>query len=581
MKKRTAWILIAAVAAVSLGAAAVGAVALLLRGARPTVSFSGSNSYLALNLSGEIPEEPPSSELPAFFERRPPSLRTLVESLERAALDPKIKSVVLRVGSLSDAGFGKVQELRDAIGRFRKSGKPVYAHLESAGNKEFYLAAACDRIFAVPNAILDVTGLAAEVTFYKGTLDKVGVEAQFVGVGKYKNAPNQFTETKFTAPHREQTEAMLDSLYAQYVSGLALSRKKTEDEIRALVDLGPYDGKRALEAGLVDELLYADELEDRLKGADKITPGRYVKGARGLSFDGRPKIAVVYAVGQIVSGSGGQGPLGGSFAGSDTVARALREARRDSSIRAIVLRIDSPGGSGTASDVIWREVELAKKAKPVVVSMGDVAASGGYFIAMGSHEIVAEPGTITGSIGVFGGKFSLRGLYDKIGVSQETVVRGKNAALFSDYKPWDAAERAKVEGLMTAFYDDFVTKAAQGRGKTWDEIHAVAQGRVWTGTEALKQGLVDKLGGFDVAVDSAKARAHIAKGQEVTLVVLPERRGWFETFMERQEDDSEGAASAQLLLRGLPKDARSLIEAATSLSDRGPIARLPFSLRFR
>jgi protease-4 len=430
-------------------------------------------------------------------------------------------------------------------------------------------------------SVANVTGLAAEVTFFKGTLDKVGVEAQFVGVGKYKNAPNQFTQTGFTPPHREQTEAMLDSLYSQYIAGLAASRKKTEQEVRALVDAGPYDGKTALEAGLVDELLYADELDERLKGADKITPGRYVKSSRGLSFDGRPKIALVYAVGQIISGEGGQGPFGGPFAGSDTVARALREARRDSSLQAIVLRIDSPGGSGTASDVIWREVELAKKVKPVVVSMGDVAASGGYFIAMGSHEIVAEPGTITGSIGVFGGKFSLRGLYDKIGVSQETVVRGKNAALFSDYKPWDATERAKVEGLMTAFYDDFVAKAAQGRGKTWDEIHAVAQGRVWTGTEALAQGLVDKLGGFDVAVESAKVRAKIPKAQEVTLVVLPERRNWFESFMERQEDDPEGAAGAAALLSGLPRDARSLLDAAVSLSDRGPIARLPFALRFR
>jgi protease-4 len=286
-------------------------------------------------------------------------------------------------------------------------------------------------------------------------------------------------------------------------------------------------------------------------------------------------------VGQIVSGDGGQGPFGGSFAGSDTVARALREARQDSGIRAIILRIDSPGGSGTASDVIWREVELAKKVKPVVVSMGDVAASGGYFIAMGSNEIVAEPGTITGSIGVFGGKFSLRGLYDKIGVSQETVTRGKNAALFSDYKPWDAAERAKVESLMTAFYDDFVGKAAEGRGKTREEIHAVAQGRVWTGADALEHGLVDKLGGFDVALESAKVRAKIGKNEEVALVVLPERRSWFETFMERQEEDPEGAADAHLLGRVLPGDVRSLLEAAVSLSDRGPVARLPFALRFR
>jgi protease-4 len=407
------------------------------------------------------------------------------------------------------------------------------------------------------------------------------VEAQFVGVGKYKNAPNQLTERGFTPPHREQTEAMLDSLFAQYISALAESRKRTEAEVRTLVDAGPYDGRQALEAGLVDELVYADELDDRLKGAEKVTPGRYVKASRGLGFDGRPKIALVYAVGTIVPGEGGQGPLGGRYVGSDTLARALREARRDSGIRAIVLRIDSPGGSGTASDVIWREVELAKKVKPVVVSMGDVAASGGYYIAMGGDEIVAQPGTITGSIGVFGGKFSLRRLYDKIGVSRETLLRGKHAALFSDYKPWDAEERAKVESLMVAFYEDFVGKAAQGRKKTRDEIHEVAQGRVWTGAEALEHGLVDKLGGLDVALESAKTRAKIAKGQEVALVVLPERKGWFETLMERQEEDPEGAAEGARLVRVLPRDLRSLLEAAVALSDRGPIARLPFELRVR
>jgi protease-4 len=582
VKKRTAWVLVAAVAAISLGAAAVGAVALLLRGARPSAGgFTGSNSYLALNLSGEIPEEPPSSEIPAFLERRPPSVRTLVESLERAARDSRIKSVVLRVSVLSDASFGKVQELRDAIRRFRQSGKPAYAHLEFAGNKEFYLASACNKIYAVPTALLEVTGLAAEVTFYKGTFDKVGVEAQFVGVGKYKNAPNQYTETGFTEPHREQTEALLDSLYAQYVAALAENRKMSEEEIRALIDAGPYDGRSALAAGLVDELVYADELDERLKGAEKVSPGRYVKASRGLGFDGRPKIALIYAVGTIVPGDGGQGPFGSLFAGSDTVARALREARRDSSIRAILLRIDSPGGSGTASDVIWREVELAKKAKPVVVSMGDVAASGGYYIAMGGDEIVAQPGTVTGSIGVFGGKFSLRGLYDKIGISQETVIRGKNAALFSDYRPWNAEERAKVQSLMTAFYDDFVAKAAEGRHKTREQVHAVAQGRVWTGAEALEKGLVDKLGGLDVALASAKARAKIPAGREVSIVVLPERKGWFETLMERQEEDPEGASDGARLARVLPGDLRALLEAATTLSGGGPIARLPFELRVR
>jgi protease-4 len=290
-------------------------------------------------------------------------------------------------------------------------------------------------------------------------------------------------------------------------------------------------------------------------------------------MDGRPKLALVYAVGEIIPGdSQGGGPFGGGFAGSDTVAAALREAREDDSVKAIVLRVDSPGGSGTASDVIWREVELARKSKPVVASMGDTAASGGYYIAMGTDAIVAHPGTITGSIGVFGGKFSLRGLYDKIGLSKETVARGRRAGMFTEYRPWTDDERARIRTLLETFYVDFVTKAAKGRDKSYDDVHAVAQGRVWTGSEALRLGLVDRLGGLDAAVDVAKEKAKIDRKQEVRLVVLPERKGLIETLLERQE---EGVQSM------LPADVRAVLRWATLLGDGQPLARLPFELRVR
>src|SRR5688500_16085015 len=537
MKKRTAWILVAAVAAVAIGAAAVGALALLLRGTESTTTWAGK-SYLYLNLDNEIPEQPPV-ELPNFLERRPPTLRTLIDSIDRAGSDDKVDALVLRVTFLPDAGWGKVQELRDAIGRFRKSGKPAYAHLEFAGNKEYYLATSCSKIYAVPGAILDISGLKSDTTFFAGTLDKLGVQAQFEGVGKYKNAPNQFTEKGFTEPHREQMEALLDSVYEQYVTGIRESRNKSAEETQAVIDAGPYDGETALAAGLVDELLYSDQLRDRLKDSESITPGRYAKGAssRGFGFDRRPKIALVYAVGEIVGGESQGGPFGGQVAGSDTVAEALKEAREDDTVQAIVLRVDSPGGSGTASDVIWREVVLARKAKPVVVSMGDMAASGGYYIAMAADAIVAQPSTITGSIGVFGGKFTLRGLYDKMGISKEILTRGRNADLFSEYRPWDDEERAKFRGLMVSFYEEFIKKAAEGRKKTYADVDAVAQGRVWTGTEALRHGLVDKLGGLEVAVGIAKERAKIAADQEVNLVIVPERKGLLETILERQEEE--------------------------------------------
>jgi protease-4 len=566
MKKRTAWILIAGVAALAVGVSAVGLLALALRGRGASLS---SRSYLYLDLDGEIPEQP-SSELGTFLERRPPSLRALLDSLDRGASDPRISAAVVRVGSLSESGWATAQELRDGITRFKRSGKPAYAFVESCGNKEYYLATACTRIYAVPTALLDVSGLAAEVTFLRGTLDKLGVEAQFEGVGRYKNAPNQYTEKTFTAPHREQMESLVDALYAEYVSAVGKSRGKSAEQVQAVIDAGPYDGRGAVRAGLVDELIYADEVAEKVQRADRVTPGRYARTTRGFGLDGRPKIALVYAVGEIVGGESHTSPFGGSYAGSDTVGHALREAGEDDDVRAILLRVDSPGGSGTASDVIWRAVQKARKSKPVIVSMGDLAASGGYYIAMGSDGIVAQPGTITGSIGVFGGKFSLRGLYEKVGLNKEILKRGQHADLFTEFRPWTDEERGKVRELMTDFYREFVTKAAEGRKKTYEQIDAVAQGRVWTGEEAKRHGLVDRLGGMDVAVDLAKERAGIGKEQGVRLVVVPERKGLLETLLERQE---EGVDTL------LPPDLRAVLRWARVLNGGRPVARLPFEIR--
>jgi protease-4 len=570
MKKRTAWILVAGVAAVSLGAAVVGGLALVLRGGLGPGTFSGRN-YLYVGIDGQIPEEPPPSELGSLFEKRPSTLRVIVESLDRAATDPKITAVVLRVGSLPGSGWGQVQELRDALTRFRRSGKPAYAHLEFCGNKEYYLATACSKIYALPTGLLAITALASEVTFFRGTLDKLGVTAQFEGVGKYKNAPNQFTETGFTPPHREQMDALLDSFNEEFIGGIAKGRGKTPEEVRRLVDQGPYDGRSALKAGLVDELKYQDEIEATFKEAARLTPSRYVKSRRGFGFSSRPKVALIYAVGEIASGTSQNSPIGGSVAGSDTVAAAIRDARNDDSVKAIILRVDSPGGSGTASDVIWRETQLARKSKPVVTSMGDLAASGGYYIAMGSDAIVADPGTITGSIGVFAGKFSLAGLYEKVGLSEEILTRGENGDLFSEYRPWTSEERAKIRDLMVSFYNDFVAKAAEGRKKSVEEVGGLAQGRIWSGAEAKKNGLVDRLGGLDVAVQLAKEKARLSG--EVELVVLPERKGLLETLMEREE---ESAVETRL-----PREVRAIFKWVRLLAQTGPVARLPFELRIR
>ena len=570
MSRKTGWLIAAGVAAVAIGAAAVGAVALLVRGGGRSSDVFASGGYLSIELAGEIPEAPPPS-LGGFFETRPPSIRGLVEAVDRAAHDPRVKGLLLRVGSV-DAGWARVQELRDALDRFKRTGKPSWAHLESPGNLEYLLATGCSKIAVAPTATLDVSGLAAEITFFRGTLDKLGIEAQFEGIGKYKNAPNQFTERGFTEPHREQMEALVGGLFEQYVDAIARGRRLKPEAVRALVDRGPFLASEAKQAGLVDELFYRDEVESRVPGGNKMAPAPYVRAGRGGAFDRRPKLALVYAVGDLMAGESQDGPFG-SVAGSATIVQGLRAAREDASVRAVILRVDSPGGSAPAADAIWREVQLTRRQKPVVASMGDYAASGGFYVAMGADAIVAEPGTITGSIGVFSGKFSLRGLYAKLGISQETVQRGKNATLFSSYVPWDDAQRAKVRALNQSIYDAFVSKAAEGRHKTPAEIEKLAQGRVWTGLEAARSGLVDGLGGLDEAVRLARQRARIPAGQGVQLVVLPETKGFFEALMDRQEPG--------ISVQALGRQPAALLRFAQGLSNGGPLARLPFDLAIR
>ena len=577
MKRRTVFILAACVTAVVFGAVFVGAIALWLHHGQSSGSGGGSSwsskQYLDVHLDGELPEQSPPA-LNSFFEKRPVSLRTVIQSLDRAAKDTHVQSIVLRVDTLPDAGWGKIEELRAAVTRFRKAGKDAYAYLEFSGNKEYYLATACTKVYAVPNAILEINGLSAEVMFLKNTLQKLGVEAQFVGIGKYKNAPNQFTESGFTAPHREQMDALLDSFFAEYVKGIAEARHLSPEAVRAILDEGPYDAREAERKGLLDGLLYRDQLDDLVKDATRVTPAHYVKTASSsLGLGLRPKLALIYVVGEITLGRSHEDAFGSSgSAGSDTIAEAIRRAREDDDVKGILLRVDSPGGSGTASDVIWREVHLAQEKKPVVTSMGDYAASGGYYVAMASDAIVAQPGTITGSIGVFAGKFSLRGLYDKVGVTKETITRGRHADIFTEYRPWNAEERTKVQGMMEAFYKEFVDKAATGRNHSFEEIHEVAQGRVWSGSDAQKHGLVDRLGGLETAIALLKEKAKIGAGEDVDVVVLPERKGLLETLFE--QDDT-------LFESRLPQDVRTVLHWAATLKDGVPSARVPFDVRVR
>jgi protease-4 len=565
LKKRTFWILAAGVVAVAVGAAAVGVVALVVGSGGPGW---GEKQTLSLHL-GAIPDAPPPDFNP-FGGQDQLSLQAVVASLERAAKDPSVKGALLRVGSLGGAGWGRVQELRDAVIRFRDSGKPVDAQLVYAGNREYYLASAGTRIVATPSAILDVSGLAAEVTFYEKTLEKIGVEAQFEGEGRYKNAPNQYTESGFTEPHREQIEALLDSLFEQYVEGIASGRNRSVEDVRAWIDAGPWDAQAALEAGLVDELLYDDELEEQ--AGSRVGLRRFDREG-GFGLGGPSRVALVYAVGDIMPGSSQSGFLG-TVAGSDTIVAALEEAAGDAAYAGILMRVDSPGGFGPAADAIWRAVIQARRKKPVVVSMGDAAASGGYYVAMGADAIVAQPGTITGSIGVFSGKFSLRGLYDKIGLTKEIVQRGEHAAIYSDYRPWTPEERRRIRAMNAAFYRDFVGKAAEGRGMSVEALEAVAQGRVWTGAEALERGLVDQLGGYATALGVLREKAGLAPDAELRVDVLPKPKGLLQTLFERDDQTA-------VMARALSTELIAALRWQNLLGAGGPTARLPFDLAIR
>ena len=406
--------------------------------------------------------------------------------------------------------------------------------------------------------------------FLRGTLDKIGLYPDFLHIGDYKTAYNAFTEKGFTKAHREVTESMTKDLYDQLVRGIAEGRKKTETDVRALIDQGPFLPDEALRVGLVDDLAYVDQIEDKahLPGGKsaRLEADDYAKvSPSSVGLNRGPKIAVIYASGVIASGKGGYDPLMGGVLGSDTLIEHIRAARADSSVRAIVLRIDSPGGSATASDAIWRELVITRDERhdrPLVVSMSDLAASGGYWMAMAAPYIVAQPGTLTGSIGVITGKMVTGGVYTKLGANIESVSQGKFAELASPVRPFNDAERKKVESMIEETYDQFVEKAAQSRHMAPEKLDALAQGRVWTGRQAKANGLVDELGGLDRAIVAAKLRAKIPADSDVEIVVYPPKRSFFDLVAKGFKTEQ---GSSLLTMLVAPDERRALGVALSPL----------------
>jgi len=559
-------------------AVSISAIGLLLLasavGREPDVA---SNSTLVLRIGGDLSEMEPGGVLGQFIEAAP-TVRGVVEMIRKAKTDRRISSLVIKPAG-AGALWGKVQEVRDAIADFRRSGKPAIAYLEFGGEQEFYLASACDKVFLMPSATLDLTGMASYELFLRGMLDKIGAYPDALHIGEYKTASNTLTEHTYTPAHRDMAESLNTDLYQQLVRGIADGRHKSEAEVKSLIDHGPFLPEEALKAGLIDDLAYEDELDDKVKlGSGKIkytdmNEYRQVSPT-SLGLNRGPKIAVLYAAGIIASGKSNYDSPSGNVVGSETLVDYLRKARADTAVKAIVLRIDSPGGSAIASDVIWREVMLTKNQKPVIASMSDVAASGGYYIAMPAHAIVAEPSTLTGSIGVVITKFVIDGTLKKLGLNMEGVSQGKYAQMYSPVRPFSPEERARVAENMQATYDTFVEKAAQGRNTTPEKIDAIAQGRVWTGRQAKQLGLVDELGGLDRAVAIAKQRAKIPQDSEVELVIYPPKKSFYEIFRDPFGTDRTSTLTS-LLGIGNPRVMQALAAPLQVFRRGEPLALMP------
>jgi protease IV len=557
----------------------------LLVGREPSVP---SNATLVLRVGGSLTELAPNDVVGYLRGTKAPTLRGIVDNLRKAKVDSRVRAVLLKPTGFESPFWGKVQEIRDAVVDFRKSGKPVYAYLEYGGDREYYLATAADKVFLMPSTPLDLTGVATYELFLRGTLDKVGVFPDLHRIGDYKTAVNTFREKSYTAAHREMDESMNRDLYEQIVRGIADGRKKNEADIRALIDDGPFLPEDALRAGLVDDVAYEDQVDDKLRSGEKrahLDTDDYARvSPSSLGLNKGPRVAVIYASGTIASGKSGYDAVNGAIAGSDTLIDYIKQARRDSAVRAIVLRVDSPGGSATASDAIWRELMITKNERsdrPLVVSMSDLAASGGYYIAMPAQVIVAQPSTLTGSIGIFGGKFVTGGLYEKLGAHIESTSIGKNAEINGPTRPYNAQELKKLEEQLQSFYDQFVEKVAAARHSTPEKIDAIAQGRVWTGRQGKQNGLVDELGGLDRAVAIAKQRAKIAADADVELIVYPPRKSLYELVSEQFSGSSDSLAVSAWLAANLSSgemEALRIVRGPFAMFRRGePLALMPFT----
>ncbi|HUP05349.1 MAG TPA: signal peptide peptidase SppA [Bryobacteraceae bacterium] len=532
--------LITGLAAAFVGLIFVGWLLVHFSNRAPSIA---DHSVLVLRLSGDIPEKPPLV-LPALLGGggEGATIAGVWMSLKKAAADPRIKGIMLEPEGLS-LGWARLEELRADIEQFRKSGKPVYAYLRDPGGREYYLALAADRIYLGPAETLMLKGLRAEALSFKNSLDKLGVTVQVEHAGKYKDYGDMFTRADMSPETREVLNSLLDDLYGNLVARIAAARKKSADEVRAIIDRGPFTAPQALQEGLVDELRFEDQAWGELAGRLGFTPKKVSLSsylsvpAADVGLQGSVRIALVAAEGDIVRGDASDDGSASQQLTSYGFDKVLSRVANDSGIKGVIVRIDSPGGEVTASDEIWRQMNLLGRKKPLVISMSDVAASGGYYMAMTGDPIVAYPQTETGSIGVVYGKPVLRGLLDKLGISANALSRGKHADIDAMDTPLSPEELGLLGKGIDESYRDFVSKVAAARRRPFDQIEPVAQGRVWLGSQAVSRGLVDTLGGLDAAVDLVKKKAGLAAAERVAIEMYPAPESVLDMLMKRSSPE--------------------------------------------
>ena len=554
--------------------AAAAAIGLIVLADLP--SLDQDEVWVDMELAGPISDGPRPDSVIVDPESIPLTVHDVAATLHHIAKDENVAGIAVELNRPS-MGLAQAAEIRDGLQAIVDSGKECTVWSKTYENLTWYLASPCT-LNLHPEGVPMAIGLKVSTTYYAGTLEKLGVSGDFERVGTYKSAIETYENTGPSEPSIEMYETLLDSLDQAFVLAIAEGRKMDERDVRALVDDPPVTAKTALDRGMVDALSYKDEWEDALPEDRR----SFRQAHQAVTSDWHgfgPEVAVVHLQGTIVDGSSTSGGLfGGSAIGDDTVVQQLEELQEDDGVVAVVLRIDSPGGSALASDVMWRAIQELDAEKPVVASMGGYAASGGYYMAMAARHIVAQPTTVTGSIGVFGGKMALGGLYEKMGITTWTSQRGALANLYNTTQPFTDPERAKIRERIEAFYDTFVTKAADSRGMTWDELDAVAGGRVWTGYQASEVGLVDELGGLELAIERALEQVELEEGQHVGRRVLPRRSTLMEALLDGLNEQQVEAPELVELEEVLGPELTAELEAAHRLdqvlSNSGGVAAM-------